>query len=91
MVFLFYRNPAFGLRDFDTVVTIATQHGFELIQRHDCSSNNMMIVWKKIRREESEDEIDNENSESEYEEDDDDSTEADREFIEKIVQKELES
>lgn len=41
------RNPAWGVRDVDELVSMAAPHGLALVERVAMPSNNFFLVWKK--------------------------------------------
>jgi cyclopropane fatty-acyl-phospholipid synthase-like methyltransferase len=41
------RNPASGIRDFESIEILATANGFELEADNEMPVNNRLLVWKK--------------------------------------------
>lgn len=41
------RNPASGIRDFESIEMLATANGFELETDNEMPANNRLLVWKK--------------------------------------------
>jgi hypothetical protein len=41
------RNPAWGLRDLDDVITLANQNGFDFVERVVMPANNLSVIFRR--------------------------------------------
>ncbi len=43
------RDPQSGIRDFEKLVALGSEHGLRLVQDYEMPANNRTLVWQKIR------------------------------------------